>query len=244
MLILPAIDIYEGKCVRLRQGNYSEQTIYATSPREVAQRFYDAGLNFIHVVDLEGAKERRIVNWKTLEELSHCQGLSFEIGGGIRTKSDVDRLVSLGVARIILGSIAVHSPAFVEEMIQTYGSERIAVGVDVKDNIVAIHGWQEQSTLTATELITAMIRIGVRCFICTDITRDGMLQGPNTHLYQKLVEQFPNVSFIASGGISSKDDILKLSEMHIAGVVVGKAYYEGKISLQTLSELQQGLKQC
>ncbi|MBP8976165.1 MAG: 1-(5-phosphoribosyl)-5-[(5-phosphoribosylamino)methylideneamino]imidazole-4-carboxamide isomerase [Bacteroidetes bacterium] len=244
MLILPAIDIYNGACVRLRQGNYEFQKVYSNSPVEVAKNFLDAGFSFLHIVDLEGAKEKKIVNWSTIEALGKIQGLSLEVGGGIRTKEDIERLFSLGVKRVILGSIAVHSPRLIQEWIEEFTAERIVISVDVKNNLVAIHGWQEKSGLTAEQFIQQMIHLGARIFICTDIARDGMLKGPNNELYRHLKFIFPSIDIIASGGITTIRDIEMLVSTQVSGVIVGKALYEERISLQELLQFNQGVKQC
>ncbi|MCX7984231.1 MAG: 1-(5-phosphoribosyl)-5-[(5-phosphoribosylamino)methylideneamino]imidazole-4-carboxamide isomerase [Bacteroidetes bacterium] len=244
MLILPAIDIFEGKCVRLRQGSYTDKTVYSVSPTEVAQQFRDAGLTHLHVVDLEGAREQKIVNWKTIESIAQCGGIYIEVGGGIRSSADIEKLLSLGVSRVVLGSIAVHSPSFVHDMISHYGTEQIVIAVDIKEGFIAIHGWQEKTTLTANEFIHSMISYGALHFICTDIARDGMLKGPNLELYTSLTKNFSTASFIASGGIASKNDILTLAKTSVSGVIVGKAFYEGTISLQELSELHNAKIQC
>lgn len=241
MLILPAIDIYNKKCVRLRQGDYSQKTEYSDSPQNVAQQFRDAGFHFLHIVDLEGAKEKRIVNWSTLEALAKLPNLSIEVGGGIRTTDDVDRLFNIGVKRIIVGSVAVHTPELVQQWIHSYGADRIVVGIDIKNDVVAIHGWQEKSSLHTTPFLQQMKKLGVRIFICTDIARDGMLAGPNTSLYKNLVTMNPESDIIASGGVSGASDIHELATTGVKGIIVGKALYEGKLSLSELAELQKGL---
>lgn len=241
MLILPAIDIYDGKCVRLRQGDYEQKTVYSESPSTVAQQFCDAGFRFLHIVDLQGAKEKRIVNWHSLETLARIPHLMLEVGGGIRTEDDIEKLFRIGVKRIILGSVAVQQPQLVGKWLQQYGSERIVIGIDIKDNSVAIHGWQEKSNLHTETLLQHMKALGARIVICTDIACDGMLKGPNISLYKKLAEENPDVALIASGGVSSTEDIKNLAATGVKGVIVGKALYEGKISLPELAELQKNL---
>ncbi len=242
MLILPAIDIYQGKCVRLRQGDYAQQTIYADSPREVAQRFVDAGFSFLHVVDLEGAKQKHIVNWEAIHALASLPGISLEVGGGIRTQEDIEKLLSLGVKRIILGSVAVHAAEFIGKWVAQYGKDRVAVGMDIRNNAVAIHGWQEESALTPETFLQTMSEQGIETIICTDISRDGMLQGPNVELYKHLTTSFPHLSIIASGGVTTIADVEKLALINIAGIIVGKALYEGTMTLKKLATLQNKVK--
>ncbi len=239
MLILPAIDIYEGKCIRLRQGNYDFQTLYSDSPYSVAQSFADVGFTNLHVVDLEGAKEKKIVNWKTIEAIASISSLSVEVGGGIRTRSDIEQLLNIGVQRVIIGSIAVHQPNLVSEWINHFGNDKIVIGIDVKDEKVAIHGWKEQTNYSADEFITLMKSRGAKVFICTDISRDGMLQGPNISFYKHLLQHNPDCIFIASGGVTTLDDVIELKNIQIHGVIIGKALYEGTIKINELASYRQ-----
>jgi phosphoribosylformimino-5-aminoimidazole carboxamide ribotide isomerase len=235
MLIFPAIDIYDGKCVRLRQGDYAQQTIYADSPVEPARQFSDAGFHFLHVVDLEGAKEKRLVNVESVRRILEIPGISVEIGGGIRTTDDVQRLLDLGVSRVVVGSIAVQQPDLAEIWLNRFGADRIVIGIDVKQNSVAISGWLEDGGLDPVACIGDFIRRGASTFICTDISRDGMLSGTDSNFYKRLTSAFPKAAIIASGGIATMADIHALPPTGVAGVVVGKSLYEGTITLKELS---------
>jgi phosphoribosylformimino-5-aminoimidazole carboxamide ribotide isomerase len=237
MLIIPAIDIIDGKCVRLRQGDYEQKTIYAASPAEVARQFSDAGLRFLHIVDLEGAKEKRIVNWDSISSILNIPDLQIEIGGGIRTEDDIERLIDDGAARVVVGSVAAKSPELVESWIKKFGAERIVIGMDVKNGSVAVGGWLEDGNIDPVNFINNLIECGAKIFICTDISRDGMLGGVNIRFFQNLKSAFSNISIIASGGISTLDDIKKLKEEKLSGAIVGKAIYEGKISIDELAKM-------
>jgi phosphoribosylformimino-5-aminoimidazole carboxamide ribotide isomerase len=236
MLIIPAIDIFDGKCVRLRQGDYEQKTVYAASPVEVARQFAAAGLRFLHVVDLQGAKEKKIVNWESLSSILSVPGLQMEVGGGVRTTDDIKHLLEIGVNRVVIGSVAAKSPELVEYWIQHFGPERVIVGMDVKNESVAISGWLEDSRRTPMDFVLDLIRRGAKTFICTDISRDGMLGGANIDFFQNLKSAFPQVSLIASGGISTVDDIQALKKADISGIIVGKAIYEGKLSIEELAK--------
>ncbi len=237
MLIIPAIDIYDGKCVRLRQGNYEQKTVYAASPAEVAQQFADAGFRFLHVVDLQGAKEKKIVNWDSIASILAVPELQVEVGGGIRTTDDIKRLIEIGASRVVIGSVAAKSPELVEYWIQQFGAEQIVVGMDVKDGSVAISGWLENSHLEPMNFVLDMLRRGAKTIICTDISRDGMLGGVNIDFFHNLKSAFPHISIIASGGISTIADIQTLKQADLAGVIVGKAIYEGKIPIEELAKM-------
>jgi phosphoribosylformimino-5-aminoimidazole carboxamide ribotide isomerase len=237
MLIIPAIDIYEGKCVRLRQGDYDQKTVYAASPMVVAQQFADAGFKFLHVVDLQGAKEKKIVNLDSIKSITAVPGIKIEIGGGIRTTDDIQTLVDIGVSRVVIGSIAAKSPELVEYWIKQFGAERIVVGMDVKNDSVAISGWLEDSRRKPMDLVLDLFRRGAKIFICTDISRDGMLGGVNTEFFRNLKSAFPKISIIASGGISTLEDINELEKVNLSGVIVGKAIYEGKLPIEELGKM-------
>lgn len=238
MLIFPAIDIFEGKCVRLRQGDYAAQTVYSGSPKEVAQSFLDAGLFRLHVVDLEGAKAGAVKNWRALESILSIHGVTVQVGGGVRKEEDVRRLLTIGVSRVIVGSVAVTSPSLVGEWLKTFGAERVAIALDIKEGQVAFGGWLKADGLSPHEFIDSMMKLGARTFICTDVERDGMLRGPNLPLYKQLTEAFPRLDFTASGGVSGVDDIRKLRHTKVRAVIVGKAIYEGRISLQELKQFE------
>jgi phosphoribosylformimino-5-aminoimidazole carboxamide ribotide isomerase len=237
MLIIPAIDIYDGKCVRLRQGDYTQKTVYAASPGEVAQQFADNGFTFLHVVDLQGAKEKKVVNWESIASILAVKGIQAEIGGGIRTTDDIRRLVDSGASRVVIGSVAAKSPELVEYWIQQFTAVRIVAGMDVKNGSVAISGWLEDSRLEPMSFIFDLVKRGVEIFICTDISRDGMLGGVNIEFFQNLKSAFPQLSIIASGGISTITDIQVLKKSELAGVIVGKAIYEGKLPIAELAKL-------
>ena len=237
MLIIPAIDIIDGKCVRLRQGDYKQKTVYAASPAEVAQQFSDAGFTFLHVVDLQGAKEKKIVNWDSIASVIAVPGVHIEVGGGIRSTDDIQKLLDIGVVRVVIGSAAAKSPELVEYWIQQFGAEKIVVGMDVKNNSVAISGWLEDSHRAPMGFVLDLAKRGAATFICTDISRDGMLGGVNIDFYQNLTSAFPNLSFIASGGISTLEDVRVLKKAELAGVIVGKAIYENKLPLDELATM-------
>lgn len=237
MLVIPAIDIYDGRCVRLRQGDYAQQTVYAESPKTVAQQFADAGLKFLHIVDLQGAKEKKLVNLESIRQILTVPQIEIEVGGGIRTTEDIESLLDLGVKRIVIGSVAVKSPDLAQYWLQKFGSEKIIIGIDVKNESVAISGWMEDSKREPVQFMFDLIQRGAASFICTDISRDGMLAGVNDDFYRRLTSAFPSIAIIASGGISSAADIAKLTKTNVAGAVIGKAIYENKFSLQELASL-------
>jgi phosphoribosylformimino-5-aminoimidazole carboxamide ribotide isomerase len=235
MLIYPAIDLYGGKAVRLFKGDYAQMTIYNDNPVEVAQDFRNCGATRIHLVDLEGAKEGTTPNFATVTAIKEATGLFCEIGGGIRDMATIDRYLSAGIDRVILGTAAVTSPGFVEEAVKAYG-DKIAVGIDIKDGFVAIKGWTETSEENAMDFTAKMQAIGVKTMICTDISRDGAMKGANHELYRQLAQRF-DMNIIASGGVSSMEDVEKLAALDIHGAIVGKAYYTGAIDLAKAIEV-------
>lgn len=235
MYIYPAIDLYEGKAVRLYKGDYAQMTVYSENPAEVAQAFAAAGATHIHLVDLEGAKKGTPANLATIREIIGSADLFVEVGGGIRNMETIESYLSIGVDRVILGTAAVTDPAFLEEAIGKYG-EKIAVGVDLKDGCVAIKGWTEKSELTADDFFAKMQRLGVKTIICTDISRDGAMKGTNRELYKTLSEKYA-IDLIASGGVSSIGDVQALAAMDLHGAIIGKAYYIGAIDLKTAIEV-------
>ena len=230
MLIYPAIDLYGGKAVRLYKGDYDQMTVYSDEPASVAMEFAKAGAERVHLVDLEGAKTGETPNLQTVLVIKQASGLFCEIGGGVRSMEVIDRYIASGVDRVILGTAAVTSPGFVEEAVKKYG-EKIAVGVDIKDGFVAIKGWTENSGLEAMEFTGRMQTIGVKTLICTDISRDGAMQGANHELYKQLSDMF-DMDIIASGGVSSIEDVKKLAALKIHGAIIGKAYYTGAVDLR------------
>lgn len=229
MKIFPAIDLREGKVVRLLKGDYDKMTVYGDDPVAAARKFADAGAEFLHVVDLDGAKEGATPNFQVVERLAAESGLKVEVGGGIRDEETIRKYIDAGVYRVILGTIAVKDPAFTAEMIGRYG-EKIAVGVDISGRNVAIHGWTEVSSISVDEIFAKLCQDGVSCIICTDIAKDGAMEGTNRQLYRELSETYP-VEIVASGGVSSMDDILALREMGVYGAIIGKALYTGDIDL-------------
>ena len=235
MLIYPAIDMYEGKAVRLYKGDYAQMTVYSEDPCAVAKEFQRCGATCIHLVDLEGAKSGTTPNFELVKAIKETTGLLCEIGGGIRDMDTVAKYLNAGVDRVILGTAAVTSPGFVEEAVKAYG-EKIAVGIDIKDGFVAIKGWTETSGENAMEFTAKMQNIGVKTMICTDISRDGAMRGANHELYQQLAEQF-DMNIIASGGVSGMEDVEKLAKLNIHGAIVGKAYYTGAIDLAKAIEV-------
>ena len=235
MLIYPAIDLYGGKAVRLYKGDYAQMTIYNDNPVAVAKDFAAKGATCIHLVDLEGAKSGTTPNYETVTAIKSATGLFCEIGGGIRSMDTIDKYLATGIDRVILGTAAVTEPGFVEAAVAKYG-EKIAVGIDIKDGYVAIKGWTVKSEENAMDFCAKMQKIGVKTLICTDISKDGAMQGTNHGLYRELSEKF-SMNIIASGGVSSMDDIQRLAALNIHGAIVGKAYYTGAIDLAQAIEV-------
>jgi phosphoribosylformimino-5-aminoimidazole carboxamide ribotide isomerase len=234
MKIIPAIDIIDGKCVRLTQGDYAQKKIYSENPAEVAGTYAAAGLTHLHLVDLDGAKAGKVVNWKVIKEITSQTDLAIDVGGGIKTEGEVVRLFDLGVTQVNLGSIAVKNPQLVYSWIEKFGSEKIILSADVKNEQVQISGWQENAVVNILNFIKSFQTHGMEYVTCTDISTDGMLSGPNIILYKKLLDAFPGLKLIASGGVSSVADIQALKKINTYGVIVGKAIYENKISLAEL----------
>lgn len=234
MYIYPAIDLYGGKAVRLLKGDYARMTVYSDDPVSVAGDFAAAGARYIHLVDLEGAKLGKPANLDTIAKIVNATGLFAEVGGGIRDMETVESCLSIGVSRVILGTAAVTNPAFLQEALAKYG-DKIAVGVDLKDGYVAIKGWTETSDLKAEEFFGKMQSLGVKTIICTDISRDGAMQGANRELYRELSEQF-DIDLIASGGVSGMEDVTALAAMGLHGAIIGKAYYIGAVDLKQAVE--------
>ena len=237
MRIIPAIDIIEGKCVRLSKGDYSTKKIYNEDPLEVAQEFEDAGLQYLHLVDLDGAKEKHIVNWRVLEKLAGKTNLQIDFGGGIKSDDDLRIAFECGARQITGGSIAVKEPATFTSWITKYGAEKIILGADAHEGKIAVSGWQESSELEIEQFIQDYVDKGIEYVISTDIAKDGMLEGPSFDLYRKLLESIPELKLIASGGVSSMDDLYQLKELNLDGAIVGKAIYEGRINLFELRDL-------
>ncbi len=237
MLIFPAIDLYEGKAVRLFKGDYAQMTVYSQHPEQVAADFEKAGATCIHLVDLEGAKNGTTPNLETVKKIVGSTSLFSEIGGGIRNMDTVKKYLDAGVSRVILGTAAVTDEDFLKNAVEQYG-ERIAVGVDIKDGEVAIKGWTQGGGINAFEFCRKLEKIGVKTIICTDISKDGAMQGTNHQLYKALSEEF-SLDIVASGGVSSLDDIKRLYDLGIYGAIIGKAYYTGAIDLKSAIEVAQ-----
>ena len=233
--IIPAIDIIDGKCVRLSQGDYERKKIYNEDPLEVAKAFEDHGLTRLHVVDLDGAKAQHIVNYKTLERIATGTGLTIDFGGGLKSEDDLHIAFESGAAMITGGSIAIKQPEIFLEWLKKYGSERIILGADAKEEKISVSGWQEETQEALIPFIRRFESEGINKVICTDINKDGMLAGPSINLYKKIKENIPNLYLIASGGVSGIHDIEKLHEAQIPAVIFGKAIYEGKITLDALT---------
>ncbi len=237
--IIPAIDILGGKCVRLSQGDYNRKTIYNEHPLEVARMFEDAGIRRLHLVDLDGARARHIVNYKVLAQVASKTSLIIDFGGGLKSDDDVIVAFESGAAMVTGGSIAVKKPDTFFAWLAKYGCEKIILGADAKDGKIAVSGWEEETELPVIDFISGFHAKGVLKVISTDISRDGMLTGPAFELYAEIMEALPDVEIIASGGISSMEEIFKLAEMNVPGVITGKAIYEGKISLIEIKKYNQ-----
>ena len=235
MKLYPAIDLYEGKAVRLYKGEYQQMTVYNENPLEVAMDFQNTGATCLHMVDLEGAKFGTTSNLPVIEKIVKATDLFVEVGGGIRTMETIDAYLSIGVNRVILGTAAVTDRPFLEAAIQKYG-EKIAVGVDLKDGYVAIKGWTEKSRWTAEAFFADLEKLEVSTVICTDISRDGAMQGTNRQLYKDLSQKY-KIQLIASGGVSSLEDVKALNAMNLHGAIIGKAYYTGAINLREALEV-------
>jgi len=237
MRIIPAIDIIDGKCVRLTQGDYSQKKIYSKYPLDVAKEFEDADLKYIHLVDLDGAKKGSVVNWKVIEDIQGKTSLKVDFGGGVKTDDEVERLLELDINQINVGSLAVKNPQKFIGWMNRYHAENFILSADVRDEKIMISGWQEHTEVDLYEFVGQFVKEGLSFLACTDISTDGMLAGPNFGLYKKLKKRFPELKIIASGGVSSIDDLKELKYIKVDGVIVGKAYYEGKISLNELKNV-------
>ncbi len=236
MRIIPAIDIIEGKCVRLSKGDYNTMKIYNENPLEVAKQFEDVGIQHLHLVDLDGAKSRHIVNYKVLEKISTATQLKIDFGGGLKSDDDLRIAFECGANQITGGSIAVKNQGLFEKWVLEYGAEKIILGADCKNRRIATNGWLEGSSLEVTDFIKSYEAKGIKYVICTDIAKDGMLQGTATDLYAEILNQ-SNINLIASGGVSSFADLEKLEALGCEGAIIGKAIYEGKITLKKLAQL-------
>ena len=236
MQIIPAIDIIDGKCVRLTEGDYAQKTIYNENPLEVAKAFEDAGIKRLHLVDLDGAKAGVVKNWKVLESIALHTKLVIDFGGGIKTDQDVALVFERGASLATIGSIAVANPELFLNWVSTYGAHAFFLGADVKDNLIAVNGWMKTSNISINDFISGYLERGITNIFCTDVTKDGRLEGPSTVLYQSLLTKFPNLKLVASGGVSSLQDLAALAGIGCAGTIVGKAIYENRISLKELQQ--------
>lgn len=237
MEIIPAIDIIEGKCVRLTQGDYAQKKIYNEHPLEVAKQFEDAGLQRLHLVDLDGAKAGKVKNWKVLESIAGKTNLIIDFGGGIKQEADVNIVFNSGAALATVGSIAVKNEAELLRWFLLFGAEKFLLGADVKEEKIAIGGWLETTNLWVYDFIEKYIEHGIRQIFCTDVSKDGKLEGPAVDLYKNIINKFPALYFIASGGVSSMDDLHALRDAGCSGVIIGKAIYEGRIRVSDLGKV-------
>lgn len=233
--LIPAIDIIDGKCVRLSQGDYSSKQIYHTHPVEVAKEFESYGIKRLHIVDLDGAASHHVVNYRILEQIASRTSLVIDFGGGIKSDEDLIIAFDNGAQMVTLGSVAVKQPELFSRWLTQYGNEKIILGADAKNEKIAIAGWKEESSQELMPFLENYRSKGISKVLCTDISRDGMLEGPSTALYQQIMSAYPDLYLIASGGVSCIDDILKLHEAGVPAVVIGKALYEGRISIKELS---------
>lgn len=234
MQIIPAIDIIDGKCVRLTKGDFNQKTVYNENPLEVALQFQDAGLERVHLVDLDGARQGSVKNWKILEKLASKTSLQIDFGGGIKTNEDLTIIFNSGAKWATVGSLAVKDENLFKSWLIAYGVEKFMLGADVKDGKLAISGWAEQTSIPVLDFISTYEALGMRQIFCTDISKDGLLEGPSIELYTTIVQQFPSLFFIASGGVSSISDLHELRDAGCRAAIVGKAIYENKIRLKEL----------
>jgi phosphoribosylformimino-5-aminoimidazole carboxamide ribotide isomerase len=235
MQIIPAIDIIEGKCVRLTEGDYAQKKIYNENPLEVAKAFEGIGLMRLHLVDLDGAKAGEVVNWKVLEKIANNTELKIDFGGGIKTEAILKTVLDTGATYATIGSLAVKNELLFQEWIARFGANTFMLGADVFEEKIAIGGWMEKTEISVFDFMKSYIDKGVKQIFCTDIKKDGKLQGPSIELYQKIIEKFPALHLIASGGVSSLDDLIELEEIGCAAAIVGKAIYENKITISELA---------
>ena len=237
MIIIPAIDIIDGKCVRLTKGDYSKQVVYNEDPLEVAKQFEAAGIDRLHIVDLDGAKAGKIINLKTLESISAATMMTIDFGGGVKTIADVSNIFNAGASIVTIGSLAVKHPELLEEWLMEFGTQRFMIGADVLDGKIKISGWLEDGGIDIFSFIGKMLSLGVTNIFCTDISKDGVMEGPSLELYKQIMEEHPEVSLVASGGVSNINDVSLLKEIGCAGVIIGKAIYEGKVSIEELLKI-------
>jgi phosphoribosylformimino-5-aminoimidazole carboxamide ribotide isomerase len=237
MIIIPAIDIIDGKCVRLTQGDYHQKTIYNEHPLEVAKQFEDVGLQRLHLVDLDGAKDGTVKNWKVLESIAAHTSLVIDFGGGIKTENDVDLVFNSGAALATIGSLAVKDENKFVAWLKKYGAEKFLLGADVKNEKIAVAGWLETTDIDIYDFIRSYVQKGIQQIFCTDVSKDGKLEGPSIELYKSIIATYPSLYFIASGGVATIQDLVELQEIGCAAAIVGKAIYEGRIQMDDLKKL-------
>lgn len=237
MIIVPAIDLIDGHCVRLTKGDYKTTKVYNTDPVEVAQEFEAAGLSHLHLVDLDGARKREVVNWDVLENIAKHTSLKIDFSGGLSTGEQVQKALDLGAYKVTVGSIAVKKLGMFKDWLKQFGTDKIILGADVLNNNIAIHGWESVSDVNILSFLNGFYRWKVRHIMCTDVSKDGMLEGPSIQLYKDIIEKYPKVQLVASGGVSSMDDLKELEKIGCAYAIVGKAIYEGKITLDKLATM-------
>ncbi|MDN3205783.1 1-(5-phosphoribosyl)-5-[(5-phosphoribosylamino)methylideneamino]imidazole-4-carboxamide isomerase [Algoriphagus sediminis] len=235
MEIIPAIDLIGGKCVRLSQGDYSSKKEYHDDPVEMAKRFEDAGISRLHLVDLDGAKAKKIINGEVLRKISGQTNLKVDFGGGIQSDSEIQKAFEFGASQVTGGSVAIKNRPLFESWIENFGPEKIILGADAKNRKIAVGGWEETTEVDLIPFIKDFAAKGIKYVICTDVAKDGLLQGPSVDLYQEIMEQIPGINLIASGGVSSMTDLEELEKIGVYGAIVGKAYYEGRVTLNQLS---------
>ena len=236
MLTIPAIDIIEGRCVRLCKGDYGRMTVYSNSPADVAMQFQDLGAVRLHLVDLDGAAADRSRNLSVLEQIAVKTQLKIDFGGGIRTDKDIQDVFSAGASMVTIGSVAASSPEMVQGWLETYGPERLIIGADVRDGHISVHGWKEDSKLELYDFLSSYTKMGATQFLCTDISRDGMLSGASVRLYSDILQRFPDMYLIASGGVSGINDLAALAEAGLPAAILGKAWYEGLVTPEQLRD--------
>lgn len=234
MDIIPAIDLINGKCVRLTEGDYTRKTEYAQSPLEIAKQYQDHGIKRLHLVDLDGAKQGKVINWQIAEQLASYTNLIIDFGGGVKTAAEVERIIDLGIEYVVVGSVAAKQPDIFSDWIVRFGPDRFMLGADVRNEMIMVSGWLEKSSIQLFPFLETQINQGIRNVFCTDISKDGKLEGPAVDLYRKIRLAYPALNLIASGGVSSMDDVHALAEVGCNGVIIGKAIYEGRILIQEL----------
>ncbi|MEY3375912.1 MAG: 1-(5-phosphoribosyl)-5-[(5-phosphoribosylamino)methylideneamino]imidazole-4-carboxamide isomerase [Bacteroidota bacterium] len=235
MEIIPAIDIIDGKCVRLTEGNYASKTVYEASPLEMAKQYEALGFKRLHLVDLDGAKAGKVTNWKIVEDIAAHTQLVLDFGGGVKTSAEVKRIIDLGVQYVTVGSIAAKHPEEFKNWLISFGTDKFFLGADVRDNKIMTGGWLDATEIDVMNFIEDYMHLGVNHFFCTDISKDGKLMGPSIDLYRSMIESLPGLHLVASGGVSSMEDLYALKDIGCKGAIVGKAIYEGKIDLKVLS---------